>query len=376
MPNGFITPEDYETNIKKKIQSGPNGWILFAACNQGIGLARKVKASYDSMLTTHGSELTNVPLLNDSSSAANPNIEMYQPAPDTETIPRLPKHVAGSNVFVFQSAHELHSGNTVNENFMQLYQTVYTLRSHGARTVTAVIPYHPYSRQDKPTAWEREGTLSKLVAHSLTEAGARGIITYHPHAASIGGFYEPQVRFTAINGLDLFLGLASEHKGKEDVVCVSTDVGGAKFTLHFAEGLGVEAAIANKVRKKSDESKSYGIIGNLEGKRVALLADDETVTFGSLYDVAKELHDFYRIPEIQIFVSHLKIREKYLEKIIEAHEKFGVTVVHTTDTVPQTERVLSLNFLKVHSVANRLALVINRLHYNLSTSKVSYRPNK
>src|SRR3989344_5576827 len=137
MPNGFITPEDYETNIKKKIQSGPNGWILFAACNQGIGLARKVKASYDSMLTTHGSELTNVPLLNDSSSAANPNIEMYQPAPDTETIPRLPKHVAGSKFFFFQTAHQFQSRNHVNQNFIQFFQAVFPFPRHGAKTVTA-----------------------------------------------------------------------------------------------------------------------------------------------------------------------------------------------------------------------------------------------
>ena len=52
----FITPERFD-EIKKRKLHGPNGWILFAACNQGIGLAERVKEEYDKLLEANGSKL-------------------------------------------------------------------------------------------------------------------------------------------------------------------------------------------------------------------------------------------------------------------------------------------------------------------------------
>jgi len=326
-------------------------------------------------LGQNDSALKAIPLLNDVAAwNGSTDRKLTKRAADTETLTRLPSHIAGSNAYVFQSVHELTSGNVVNDNLLQLMQMVRTLKVHGAKNVTAVMPYHAYARQDKPSFMMREATLAKLTADLLIASGVDNVMTYHPHSECLGGFYEPHARFTGLNGLDLFIGIAESFKGLEDVSCVSTDAGGAKFALHFARALDVDYAIANKYKPSDRKAEMLGIIGNLEGKRIALIGDDETVTVTSLSNAAKELHGQYGIQEIHFLISHNKVRPEYVHRLQEAHDQFGLRTMHVTDTVPQLPAMLELPFVTVHSLAERFARTINRLHYNQSTSELFYRP--
>lgn len=326
-------------------------------------------------LGQNDSALKAIPLLNDVAAwNGSTDRKLTKRAADTETLTRLPSHIAGSNAYVFQSVHELTSGNVVNDNLLQLMQMVRTLKVHGAKNVTAVMPYHAYARQDKPSFMMREATLAKLTADLLIASGVDNVMTYHPHSECLGGFYEPHARFTGLNGLDLFIGIAESFKGLEDVSCISTDAGGAKFALHFARALDVDYAIANKYKSSDRKAEMLGIIGNLEGKRIALIGDDETVTVTSLSNAAKELHGQYGIQEIHFLISHNKVRPEYVHRLQEAHDQFGLRTMHVTDTVPQLPAMLELPFVTVHSLAERFARTINRLHYNQSTSELFYRP--
>ncbi|NLE02598.1 MAG: ribose-phosphate pyrophosphokinase [Fibrobacter sp.] len=358
----FYTPENFE-KVKKHQLSGPNGWLLFVACNAGIDFAESVKAEYEKQLHTNNSELESIPLLGTRNS---PITRIFE---DTETCPRLHQHVAGSNVFVFQSVHEFLTGNTVNENVQQLLQVVRTLRAHRARTITVVTPYCPYSRQDKPSFLAREATLSSLFADQLRIAGANVHLTYHPHTLTIYGFYEPHMMFVALSGLDLFTEIFHRFKGMEHVVAVSTDAGGAKFTVHFSEAMDISYAIANKFRPGKDRANLLGIIGDLHDKKTAIILDDETVTGSSVINAAKWLYA-NGVDEIYAGVSHMKICRKHLPKLVELHEKFGLKEFHTTDSIPYPEVIKELPFIKIHSLAGRFACTINRLHYNQSVSEL------
>ena len=145
MSNDFITPAHY-TEIERKRMQGPQGWLLFAACTSGLAFAPQVKHAYDKQLEQLG-ETRKVILLND----YRKDGVITKICTDEETIPNLPYSVGGSHTYVFQNVHNSTSVSTVNENLMELYQLVRTLKENGAQSVTAVIPYHPYARQDKPT---------------------------------------------------------------------------------------------------------------------------------------------------------------------------------------------------------------------------------
>lgn len=360
-PNQFITPEAFDF-IKKRDLGGPNGWLLFVACNSGIDLAESVKTDYEELLSKNGSELTDIPLLG---SYNDPITRVFS---DTETCPRLTEHVAGSNAYIFSCVHEHITSNTVNENIQQLLQVIRTLRAHRARTITVVTPYLPYSRQDKPSFLAREATLASLFVDQLKVAGAQTHLTYHPHALSLYGFYEPEMMLVALSGLGLFTEIFQSFKGLDHVVAVSTDAGGAKFTVHFSEAMHIPYAIANKFRPGKDRANLLGIIGDLNGKKVAIISDDETVTGSSIANAARWLYTNFGVEEIHIAISHLKLREEYLPSLVELKEKFGLVALHTTDSIPQIPAVKNLDFIKTHSLAKRFASTINKLHYNQSVS--------
>ncbi len=359
----FIAPERFE-KTKSRLLLGPNGWLLFVACNSGVPLALSVKEHYEEMLRINGSDLKEIPLIG---TFEKPLTMIFE---DSETCPRLTRHVAGSNAFIFQCIHENISGKTVNENLQQLLQAVRTLKAHRAQTITVVTPYSPYSRQDKPTFMKREATLAKLFADQLKVAGANIHLTYHPHALSLFGLYEPDMTLVALSGLDLFLEIFSSFKDRKDAVAVSTDSGGAKFTIHFADAMGISHAIVNKFRQSKDKSDMLGVIGDLEEKKTALITDDETVTGSSFLNVTKNLYTNHGIEDIYVAISHLKMKKKHLAGLLEAHEKYGLREMHVTDTIPQIPEILELDFVKFHSLSKRIASTVNRLHYNVSVSEL------
>lgn len=367
----FITPEKFE-ELKFKQLAGPNGWLLFVACNSGIELAKNVEGEYKKKLRENNSKLKSVPLL-----CGGKNGEpMTMIFDDTETRPRLPEHVAGSNAFVFQSVLDRTSNITVNDNLLQLLQMIRTLKVHGAKNITAVTPYSAYSRQDKPTFHKREATLAKLVADLSITAGVNEVFFYHLHTDAIKGFYEPHCRVVALTGLDLFIEESERFRGLKNAVAISTDAGGAKFTIHYAEAMNIDYGITSKIRPKDQKADTLGVIGELKGKTIALIADDETVTASSIIGAAKSLSEERNIDEIYAFISHNKLNKKAIPGLIEAHEKYHLKELHVTDSIPQVKEVLDLPFIKVHPLTERITYTINRLHYNQSVSEIFYRSDK
>ena len=372
----FLTPEEFE-DMKYRHLSGPNGWLLFAACSSGIDFAEKVKKDYEEMLRKKNSQLLQkVPLIKEFEENGKKK-EMTIRFEDTETCPRLPRglegHVAGSDVYVFQCVHESISGRTVNENLMELYQMLRTLKVHRAKTVTAVLPYLAYSRQDKPTFLEREASLSKLNADLMIASGANGVLSYHLHTEGVRGFFEPHAHVVPLTGLDLFLDIFSEFQGKSDIVAVSPDAGGLKFVLKFSEMMDLGHAVMNKYRYTKDSSSLLGVVGALDGKKKAVILDDETVTGSSLINAGRALKDNYSIDEIHAAVSHLKITKNRISSIIDANKNGYLTTLNVTDSIPQPDYIKDLPFVKIYGLSKRIATVINMLHYNQSVKALLHR---
>lgn len=362
----FITPEEFQKRDQANI-IGPNGWLLFVACNSGIEFAETVKQEYEVSLRENNSQYTEIPIMG---TKAQPILRVFS---DTETCPRLQGHVAGSNAYVFQCAHEKISGNSVNENIQQLLQVVRTLRTHRAETITVVMPYSPYSRQDKPTFMKRESALASLFADQLKVAGADLCLTYHPHTLSLYGNYEPHIKFVALSGLDLFVSMFDKLKNDNKVIAVCTDAGGAKFSIHFAKTMKISYAIASKYRNEKNDSNLLGIIGDIAQKETAIITDDETVTGTSIINAVKSLYTKYKIQQSYIAVSHIKVRKEFIPSFIEAHEKYGLKELHVTDSVPQIKELFDLDFVVKHSLAGMFASTINRLHYDQSVSRAFSR---
>ena len=66
------------------------------------------------------------------------------------------------------------------------------LKRSSAKTITAVIPYFGYARQDRKVA-PRTSISAKVVANLISNAGATRVVTVDLHAGQIQGFFDMPV---------------------------------------------------------------------------------------------------------------------------------------------------------------------------------------
>jgi ribose-phosphate pyrophosphokinase len=191
--------------------------------------------------------------------------------------------VRGADVFVVQTHSE-----PVNQHVVETLIMIDALKRASAGRITVVLPYFPYSRQDKKHL-AREPISAKLMADLLNAAGANRVMSVDLHAGQIQGFFD--VPFDHLTALPLLVEAVRNEVGSHPVV-VAPDAGEVKDAEKFRRKLGPEAglAIAHKRREPTvhDEVRALGIVGEVEGK-VCVLVDDSISTGGTLVAAAESL---------------------------------------------------------------------------------------
>jgi ribose-phosphate pyrophosphokinase len=234
---------------------------------------------------------------------------------------RYEKSIRGADVFIIQSGNP-----PVNDHLVELLIMLQAAKLASAKRITAVVPWFPYSRQDKKSR-PREPITAKLVADMLEAAGADRVLTMDLHAGQIQGFFGVPVDH--MTALPLF---AQYYRDKglfgEQVVAVSPDPGRAKMARRFGKMLEADLAIMNKVRPEHDTAEVTEVIGDVRGK-IALLSDDMIVTGGTLIAGATALREA-GATEVYACATHGLFPGNAFEKIAAS----ALTKVTVTDTVP------------------------------------------
>ncbi len=238
-----------------------------------------------------------------------------------ETYCRYGESIRGADVFLVQTGCA-----PVDQNLMELLLMIQAAKLASAKRITAVIPWFPYSRQDRK-AKPREPISGRLVADMLQLAGADRVLTMDLHAGQVQGFFTiPVDHMTA---LPLFaqhfrdLGLTGE-----EIVSVAPDAGRAKYALRFAEMISADFAIMHKTRPAHDEVAITEVTGRVRDK-IAIVGDDVTTTGGTQIAGATTLRE-HGATEVWMFVTHSLLDAEALQKLA-ASEITGIVV---TDTVP------------------------------------------
>jgi ribose-phosphate pyrophosphokinase len=238
-----------------------------------------------------------------------------------ETYCRYGESVRGADLFLVQTGCK-----PVDEYLMELLLMIQAAKLASAKRITAVIPWFPYSRQDRK-AKPREPISGRLVADMLQLAGADRVLTMDLHAGQIQGFFTiPVDHMTA---LPLFarhfrdLGLFGDR-----VVSVAPDAGRAKVAVRFGEMIDAGFAIMHKTRPARDEVSVTEITGRV-GDKVAIVGDDIITTGGTLLAGAEALRS-HGATDVWVFATHGLFSGDALKRFGEA-ELAGIVV---TDTVP------------------------------------------
>ena len=199
---------------------------------------------------------------------------------DGEISVNIEESVRGHHVFIVQS-----TSAPANEHLMELLIFSDALKRASAESVTVIMPYFGYSRQDRKSK-SRQPISAKLVADMLQVAGIARVISIDLHAGQIQGFFDKPIDNFPAGPLlaDYFL----HEKDLKNIVVVSPDHGGVTRARMFAKIFDSPLAIIDKRRPAYNKAVVQNIIGSVDGK-IAIMVDDIIDTAGTLIAGAEAL---------------------------------------------------------------------------------------
>ena len=268
---------------------------------------------------------------------------------DGEIQIEIGENVRGRDVFLVQS-----TSTPVNDHLMELLIMMDAARRASAASITAVMPYFGYARQDRKVA-PRVPITARLVADLITSAGANRFVSMELHAGQIQGFFNmPSDHLYAAPVL-------LEHMRKrfpdpEKLVVISPDAGGVERARAYAKRLGCTLAIVDKRRTKANVAEVMNLIGDVKGKN-ALILDDMVDTAGTLTQGAKAVMDAGALKVVAYAVHPIlsgpaigRIEESVLDEVV------------VTNTVTLSERARACKKISQLSVSQVFGEAIRRIY--------------
>lgn len=263
--------------------------------------------------------------------------------------------VRGCDVFIVQTAT-----GRVNEDLMELFIIIDSMKRSFAGRIHVVIPHFGYARQDR-VATPREPISAKLMANLISAAGADHVITVNLHSDQEQGFFDFPV--DNMSAKKLFVNYF-EKKKIEGLMVVAPDTGAAKSAKRFADMLGVDLAILHKVRTAHNVSEVTQVIGDVMD-RTCLIFDDMIDTAGTVVTGREALIKKGANPEMYLAATHAVFSDPAISRLKTA----GFKEVVVTNTIPIPPEKF-FDGLTVVSIAPLLAKAIENVHKAKSVSEV------
>jgi ribose-phosphate pyrophosphokinase len=282
-----------------------------------------------------------------------------------EVYVRYEESIRGADVFIVQSC-----SSPTNDSLMELMIMINAARLASAKRITAVMPWYPYSRQDKKSS-PREPITAKLVADMIEAAGADRVLTMDLHAGQLQGFFKiPVDHMTSVPLLADYFRLRLADVPADDIVVVSGDAGRAKLAKKFSEMLGAgDFALITKERPEQQVAEVTNVIGRVRDK-VCVVIDDIIDTAGTLCAGGEALLE-HGATDVYACATHAVFSGAALENL--TNSVFRQVVV--TDTIPGSELVRPEK-VTVLSVAGILADTISNVFNDDSVSGLFHGGNQ
>lgn len=252
------------------------------------------------------------------------------------------------------------TSNPANEHLMELLIMIDALKRASAATITAVVPYYGYARQDRKVQ-PRTPITAKLVADLLAAAGASRVVAVDLHAGQIQGFFD--IPFDHLYGLTVFLEYFKKNP-VDNLVVVSPDVGGAERARAYGKRLGGGLALIDKRRTAPNVSEVMHVIGEVEGKN-AIIVDDIVDTAGTLVAAAEALKK-QGAKKVYACCTHAVLSGNAVSRIADS----SLEKLVTTNTIPLPESAKKCKKITQISVASLLGEAISRIAKGDSVSSL------
>ena len=283
----------------------------------------------------------------------NTNIERFS---DGEIYVEINENIRGNSIFVIQS-----SSHSANDNLMELLICIDALRRSSAKSITAVIPYFGYARQDRKVV-PRTAISAKLVSNLITNAGANRILSLDLHAGQIQGFFDIPV--DNLFSTPIFAREIKKNINTNSLVCVSPDIGGVERARALGRRINASIAIVDKRRPAPGKSEVMNIIGQVKDK-TCVIVDDIIDSGGTIVNAAKALKD-KGAKDVYAYITHAVLSGNAVDKI----KKSKVKKLIITDSIDNLNKLKKSSKIQVISISSMMAEAIKRISNSTSVSSL------
>ena len=279
--------------------------------------------------------------------------------PDSETHVTIDEVVREQDIFIVQPCSA-----PVNQHLMELLLYVDAFRRASAHSVSVLIPYFPYARQDR-MAKGREAISARVVANLLENMGADRVIYVDIHNPAIQGFFNiPVDPLTAIPVLASYF----KHERFKNAVIVSPDVGRAGVAGKYAELTNLPLVVMHKRRTSPTEAHTTHVVGDISGKRPIVI--DDLMASGSVLKQIDALYQAGAVGKAYFSVTHPVLLPSAIETL-NADDRIEKLVVTNTINIPPEKHSSKLEIV---SIAPLLAQIIERIYHGVSISDLLVLP--
>ena len=249
------------------------------------------------------------------------------------------------------------------ENLVELLVLIDALKRASASSVTAVVPYFGYARQDRRMRSSRVPITAKVAAKMFGAVSADRVLTVDLHADQIQGFFDIPV--DNVYASPLLLADIWRAYGTENLLVVSPDVGGVVRARAVAKRLDdADLAIIDKRRPRANVATVMNIIGDVEGKD-CVLVDDIVDTAGTLCAAAAALKQ-HGATKVAAYCTHPVLSGPAVDNL----NNSVLDELVVTDTIPLSPQAQGCSKIRQLSVAELLAETIRRIAFGESVSSL------
>lgn len=274
--------------------------------------------------------------------------------PDSEVHVIIEEVVRDQDIFFVQPCPA-----PVNDHLMELVLYLDAFRRASVHSVSVVIPYFPYARQDR-MAKGREAISARVVANLLESMGAHRVIFVDIHNTAIQGFFNiPVDPLTAIP----VLGDYFRKPEFADCAIVSPDVGRAALAGKYAEYTNLPLVVMHKRRTGPAETHTTHVVGDIRGHRPIVI--DDLIASGSVMKQIDALYAQGAVGQTHFAITHPVLLPS-ARQILDSDERIAKLVVTNTLPIPPEKQHPKL---EVISIAPLLADILSRVHEGVSISE-------
>ncbi|WP_340561957.1 ribose-phosphate diphosphokinase [Streptomyces sp. GSL17-111] len=261
---------------------------------------------------------------------------------------RYEESVRGADCFLLQS----HTA-PINKWIMEQLIMIDALKRASARSITVLVPFYGYARQDKKHLG-REPISARLMADLLSAAGADRIVTVDLHTDQIVGFFDGPVDH--LFALPVLADHVRERVDADRLTVVSPDAGRVRVADHWCDRLHAPLAIVHKRRDPlvPNQATVHEVVGEVAG-RVCVLVDDMIDTAGTICAAADALYA-HGAERVIVAATHGILSGPAVDRL----KNSRVSEFVFTDTLPTPSEV-ELDKITVLSVAPLLAHAVREI---------------